>query len=244
MSETKFKLKTFTKDLSINSSVLSEMLDSLSKIEITTVFELLPYINKDNVLTYKNQPVDILKLSTLLDKNYEALRKVFTNLKKEKIVQKVKLSCEQYSHFTNVFIFNPWVCSIGNDFYLEILEYFCESKWKKIIDGKCDSRSSYEYMLWEERVRNRDDNCCVICGKNDELEVHHISPYATDYDNRTNINNGITLCRKHHNSKIKGSFHNTYGTVNNTKEQLQEYINIKREEIDLPKILIDEIINK
>ena len=124
MNETKFKLKAFTKDLNINSNVLSEMLSSLSKTEITTVFELLPYINKDNVLTYKSKPVDILKLSELLDKNYDALRKVFTKLKKENIIQKVKLSTQKYSSYTNVLIFNPWVCSICNDFYLEILEYF------------------------------------------------------------------------------------------------------------------------
>lgn len=31
MNETKFKLKAFTKDLNINSNVLSEMLSSLSK---------------------------------------------------------------------------------------------------------------------------------------------------------------------------------------------------------------------
>ena len=54
MNETKFKLKAFTKDLNINSNVLSEMLSSLSKTEITTVFELLPYINKDNVKTKVN----------------------------------------------------------------------------------------------------------------------------------------------------------------------------------------------
>ena len=90
MNETKFKLKAFTKDLNINSNVLREMLSSLSKTEITTVFELLPYINKDNVLTYKSKPVDILKLSELLDKNYDALRKVFTNLKKENIIQRCK----------------------------------------------------------------------------------------------------------------------------------------------------------
>lgn len=91
MNETKFKLKAFTKDLNINSNVLSEMLSSLSKTEITTVFELLPYINKDNVLTYKSKPVDILKLSELLDKNYDALRKVFTNLKKRKHYSKSKV---------------------------------------------------------------------------------------------------------------------------------------------------------
>ena len=83
------------------------------------------------------------------------------------------------------------MCSICNDFYLEILEYFKDSKWKNIIDNKCDSRTSFEYMLWEENVKNRDKHRCIICGETDELEVHHISPYATDYDNRINIKNGI-----------------------------------------------------
>lgn len=233
MEENKIKLKTFTRDLNMNSGVLNEMFASLSKTELSIIFELLPYINKDNVLVHKNKPVDIITLSKLLDKNYEALRKTFTKLKKENIVQKVKLNVQKYSYFTNVFIFNPWICSSGNDFYIEILDYFKESKWKFIIDNKPDSRNSFEYAQWEENVKNRDNCRCVICGNTDELEVHHISPYATDYDNRINVENGITLCRRHHNARVKGSFHQDFGTHSNTPEQLLEYIKNKRLELNI-----------
>lgn len=41
---------------------------------------------------------------------------------------------------------------------------------------------------------------------------------------RYDVNNGITLCIDCHDSSKDGSFHNLYGTHNNTIEQLREYI--------------------
>jgi len=38
------------------------------------------------------------------------------------------------------------------------------------------------------------------------------------------LGNGITLCDSCHNFNKYGSFHHVYGTHNNTKEQLDEYI--------------------
>ena len=43
---------------------------------------------------------------------------------------------------------------------------------------------------------------------------------------------------------VLGGFHQTYGTRNNTPEQLQTYIDNKRNELNLPSITIEEIINK
>lgn len=242
-NNTVIKLKNNVKSISINSLLLDELLNSLSKNQIYLILKINKFINNDFVIAHDNIPVNTKELSELINENYDVFRKELSSLRKMGVLAKTKLSIKKYDKSKNVIVCNPWIFSKNNICYLEILNIFKNTKWRYIADGKSD-RNSFEYVMWEYNVKNRDKCNCIICGETNELEVHHISPYSTDYDNRTNINNGITLCRKHHNSKIKGSFHNTYGTVNNTKEQLQEYINIKREEIDLPKILIDEIINK
>lgn len=52
---------------------------------------------------------------------------------------------------------------------------------------------------WSIDIRNR-DKVCVICGTNKMLNAHHILPKeAKQYKFLMfDINNGITLCAKHH----------------------------------------------
>jgi len=46
----------------------------------------------------------------------------------------------------------------------------------------------------KNKIKERDGNCCQLCGEIHRLEVHHI-----DYDKKNNdINNLITLCKKCH----------------------------------------------
>lgn len=112
------------------------------------------------------------------------------------------------------------------------------------IDELSNGRNSAKYRQFVQNVLERDNHKCVICNSKMNLEVHHIKPYAKYKEIRTDVDNGITLCELHHSSMVLGGFHQTYGTRNNTPEQLQTYIDNKRNELGLPRITIDEIINK
>lgn len=87
-------------------------------------------------------------------------------------------------------------------------------------------RSSEEYKIWRNAVFVRDNFTCQCCGDDSggNLESHHIENFSTNEELRFDIENGITLCNKCHNPNIHNSFHNLYGTFNNTKNQLDEYI--------------------
>lgn len=82
-------------------------------------------------------------------------------------------------------------------------------------------RKGIEYRLWREAVFARDSWTCQKCQKiGGELRPHHILNFSSNKELRFAIDNGITLCEKHH--KL---FHKKYGFKNNTKEQLNKFIN-------------------
>lgn len=97
--------------------------------------------------------------------------------------------------------------------------------WRGGISGESDAlRHRFEYKTWRTKVYERDNYTCQCCGKQGRLNAHHIYPFSLYEDLRYNIDNGITLCRDCHDSTKDGSFHNVYGTHNNTVDQLKEYI--------------------
>lgn len=51
---------------------------------------------------------------------------------------------------------------------------------------------------WAYEVRERDRFACRLCGSTEGIEAHHIVPWDADVSQRFNPNNGITLCRLHH----------------------------------------------
>lgn len=113
----------------------------------------------------------------------------------------------------------------------------CHGKWKSkylvgennptwnpnLTDEERERARKYpEYYEFIKAVMERDNYTCDICGFYSKwgngLNVHHLNSYDWDIDNRTNVDNGITLCKECHTD-----FHKTYGYGNNTKEQYLEY---------------------
>lgn len=77
-------------------------------------------------------------------------------------------------------------------------------RWKE------DRESVQEYELarnlqgtWKRAVRQR-DKVCQFCGSSDKLHVHHILPFISSLEKRTDLSNGIVLCEKHHIGKNTG----------------------------------------
>lgn len=94
--------------------------------------------------------------------------------------------------------------------------------WKGGINPINDSiRKSLESKLWREAVFARDSYTCQKCNDNKgkNLRAHHIKNFSQYPELRFVIDNGITFCSKCHNL-----FHKTYGFINNTIEQIYEFI--------------------
>lgn len=110
------------------------------------------------------------------------------------------------------------------------------SNWRGGTTTKSDlGRSTKKYNDWRKSVYVKDWYTCQCCGRSKGIvkHAHHILNYTSNEELRTELSNGITLCKECHYSNIKGSFHNIYGTQNNTPAQLEEYINNKRKQLGI-----------
>lgn len=108
---------------------------------------------------------------------------------------------------------------------------FCNMEERHNNKGATD-RQLYQYHLkrWRVAVFERDGYTCQCCGdkRGGNLNAHHIENFSSNQEGRLDVNNGITLCEPCHNPVLKGSFHHVYGTRNNNKEQLENYICSKK----------------
>lgn len=96
-------------------------------------------------------------------------------------------------------------------------------KWNpnKTNDERLIERKYDEYYDFIDKVLKRDNYTCQITEQvGHKLNVHHLNGYNWDKENRTNIDNGITLSEE-----IHKEFHTLYGRGNNTKEQFIDFVN-------------------
>lgn len=63
---------------------------------------------------------------------------------------------------------------------------------------------------WANLVKNRDGFKCVVCGEDKIVYAHHLIPWEVEKF-RYSVENGITLCGKHHTKYGRNlSPHNDY----------------------------------
>ena len=96
-------------------------------------------------------------------------------------------------------------------------------------------RKSPEYRKYRKDVLEKDGYKCVICGSSVSPEIHHIYPFASYPSYRLDARYGITLCKEHHSTGEPDSFHAVFGKYDNTPEQLEDYVNMKRKELGIPE---------
>ena len=93
--------------------------------------------------------------------------------------------------------------------------------WKGGISPESEKiRGNRDYKLWRKEVFIRDNFICQKCSqKAGILNAHHIESFNNNPELRTQVNNGITLCKNCHKN-----FHHQYGRGNNNKNQLIKFL--------------------
>jgi hypothetical protein len=82
-----------------------------------------------------------------------------------------------------------------------------------------DRKDDYGYVIWASEVKKRDHYTCDVCGKRGGgMNSHHLNSWADNPAERYDRDNGITLCKDHHNG-----FHQIFGKGKNTSDQYKEY---------------------
>lgn len=71
-----------------------------------------------------------------------------------------------------------------------------------------DRRRDYKHIHWSQAVIERDNYTCQKCNCQGTMHAHHIRPYRYFKEFRTNMDNGVSLCKHCHNV-----FHGLFGRV-------------------------------
>lgn len=79
----------------------------------------------------------------------------------------------------------------------------CYGKSQRVENKNIRSPHRLEYKEWRMKVLHRDGGKCIPCSferkiNRNCLQVHHIIPYSINKSLEFNVDNGITLCKYHH----------------------------------------------
>lgn len=148
----------------------------------------------------KKYPRKIIGKFTRLSENEKTLIIKLYDIEKNitKIANKIRRSQYTISLFLN---------KIGK--HKTVKRIKCKDKNCNIKDNL---RKNPEMSSWKKSVYRRDNFICQKCHKSSgELNAHHLNGYHWDEEDRLNIENGVTLCKKCH-----MEFHVEYGHSHNT----------------------------
>lgn len=88
-----------------------------------------------------------------------------------------------------------------------------------MMENDYTDRDDPELQVWSREVKIRDEFTCQICGvRGVQLESHHKNGFNAFPNERLDISNGVTLCKRCH---IR--FHSIFGKGGNTKFQYNQY---------------------
>lgn len=74
------------------------------------------------------------------------------------------------------------------------------------------------YIAFRQKVLDRDNHKCVICGSGYNIEVHHYVNWSSCVAGRYLVSNAVSVCKKHHRQ-----FHARYTKTNNTRAQFVQF---------------------
>ena len=69
-----------------------------------------------------------------------------------------------------------------------------------------------KHKIWAAEVKEIFNNQCVVCGRTDMLNAHHLIPWEIEQF-RHDKNNGIALCPKHHTKYGTGLSPHSHGSI-------------------------------
>ena len=79
----------------------------------------------------------------------------------------------------------------------------CGRSWALPYIKNDRKRTNTTLQHWAAQVKKRDGFRCVICGRTEHLEAHHLIPVRVDAELKYSVQNGITLCRDCH-ARVEG----------------------------------------
>lgn len=70
------------------------------------------------------------------------------------------------------------------------------SEIKEMTGFKVNDRNSSKVVTWKKKVKAKGK--CEICGATEKLEAHHVVPWEYSITGRTDVSNGMCLCKECH----------------------------------------------